>query len=113
MRRRFESCRGRQQTYRSGQRSNSPEPQRHVDQSLVGPANEAHRNTDGQRRSEFTDRGTCRPSAENHVDDDATVMRKIPNRSALWVFGTPSAANLRSNAQSSKGITLQSSSAHF
>ena len=43
----------------------------------------------------------------------ATVLREIPNRSAIRVFGTPSAANLRINAQSSKVITLQSSSAHF
>src|SRR5262249_40066175 len=42
-----------------------------------------------------------------------TVLREIPNRSAIRVFGTPSAANLRINAQSSKVITLQSSSAHF
>ena len=43
----------------------------------------------------------------------ATVFREIPNRSAIRVFGTPSAANLRINAQSSKVITLQSLSAHF
>ena len=43
----------------------------------------------------------------------ATVFREIPNRSAICVFGTPSAANLRINAQSSKVITLQSLSAHF
>jgi len=43
----------------------------------------------------------------------ATVFREIPNRSAIRVFGTPSATNLRINAQSSKVITLQSSSAHF
>jgi hypothetical protein len=43
----------------------------------------------------------------------ATVFREIPNRSAIRAFGTPSAANLRINAQSSKVITLQSSSAHF
>ena len=42
-----------------------------------------------------------------------TVFREIPNRSAICVFGTPSAASLRINAQSSKVITLQSSSAHF
>ena len=42
-----------------------------------------------------------------------TVLREIPNRSASRVFGTPSAANLRINAQSSKVITLQVSSAHF
>ena len=49
--------------------------------------------------------------------DDATafttVVREIPNRSAIRVFGTPSAASLRINAQSSKVITLQSSSVHF
>ena len=38
----------------------------------------------------------------------ATVFREIPNRSAICVFGTPSAANLRINAQSSKVITLRS-----
>ena len=43
----------------------------------------------------------------------ATVLREIPNRSAIRAFGTPSAANLRINAQSSKVITLQSLSAHF
>ena len=43
----------------------------------------------------------------------ATVLREIPNRSAIRVFGTPSPASLRTNAQSSKVITLQSSSAHF
>ena len=43
----------------------------------------------------------------------ATVLREIPSRSAIRAFGTPSAANLRINAQSSKVITLQSSSAHF
>ncbi|MER3392590.1 MAG: hypothetical protein RIC81_08760, partial [Microcella pacifica] len=32
---------------------------------------------------------------------------------AIRAFGTPSAANLRINAQSSKVITLQSSSVHF
>ena len=42
-----------------------------------------------------------------------TVVREIPNRSAIRAFGTPSAASLRINAQSSKVITLQSSSAHF
>jgi len=43
----------------------------------------------------------------------ATVLREIPNRSAIRDFGTPSTANLRINAQSSKVITLQVSSAHF
>jgi hypothetical protein len=42
-----------------------------------------------------------------------TVLREIPKRSAIRVFGTPSAANLRINAQSSKVITLQVSSAHL
>ena len=42
-----------------------------------------------------------------------TVLREIPNRSAIRFFGTPSAANLRISAQSSKVITLQVSSAHF
>ena len=42
-----------------------------------------------------------------------TVVREIPNRSTICLFGTPSAANLRINAQSSKVITLQSSSVHF
>jgi hypothetical protein len=42
-----------------------------------------------------------------------TVLREIPNRSAIRVCGTPSAANLLINAQSSKVITLQVSSAHF
>lgn len=32
---------------------------------------------------------------------------------SIRIFGTPSAANLRINAQSSKVITLQSLSAHF
>jgi hypothetical protein len=49
--------------------------------------------------------------------DDATalptVVREIPNRSAIRFFGTPSAAKLRINAQSSTVITLQSSSVHF
>ena len=43
----------------------------------------------------------------------ATVFREIPNRSAIRAFGTPSAASLLINAQSSKVITLQSSCAHF
>jgi hypothetical protein len=43
----------------------------------------------------------------------ATLLREIPNRSAIRAFGTPSAASLRINAQSSKVITLQSLSAHF
>jgi hypothetical protein len=43
----------------------------------------------------------------------ATVLREIPSRSAIRAFGTPSAANLRINAQSSKVITLPVSSAHF
>ena len=42
-----------------------------------------------------------------------TVVREIPNRSAIRAFGTPSAASLRISAQSSKVITLQSLSAHF
>ncbi|MDX2378007.1 hypothetical protein M4I32_14515 [Microbacterium sp. LRZ72] len=42
-----------------------------------------------------------------------TVVLEIPNRSAIRAFGTPSAANRRINAQSSKVITLQSSSVHF
>ena len=42
-----------------------------------------------------------------------TVVREIPSRSAIWVFGTPYAASPRINAQSSKVITLQSSSVHF
>jgi len=42
-----------------------------------------------------------------------TVVREIPNRSAIRVFGTPSPASLLINAQSSKVITLQSLSAHF
>ncbi|SNU02605.1 hypothetical protein SAMN06298212_1451, partial [Ruaniaceae bacterium KH17] len=37
-----------------------------------------------------------------------TVVREIPKRSAISVCGTPSAANRRINAQSSKVITLQS-----
>ena len=37
-----------------------------------------------------------------------TVVREIPNRSAIRAFGTPSAASLRISAQSSKVITLQS-----
>ncbi len=49
--------------------------------------------------------------------DDATafttVVREIPNRSAICFFGTPSTASLRINAQSSKVITLQSSSVHL
>ena len=43
----------------------------------------------------------------------ATVFREMPSRSAICVFGTPSAASPRINAQSSKVITLQSLSAHF
>ena len=42
-----------------------------------------------------------------------TVVREIPNRSAICFFGTPSAASRRINAQSSTVITLQSSSVHF
>ena len=42
-----------------------------------------------------------------------TVVLEIPNRSAIRAFGTPSAASRRINAQSSKVITLQSSSVHF
>ena len=42
-----------------------------------------------------------------------TVVREIPNRSAICFFGTPSAASRLINAQSSKVITLQSSSVHF
>ena len=42
-----------------------------------------------------------------------TVVREIPNRSAICLFGTPSPASLRINAQSSTVITLQSSSVHF
>lgn len=37
-----------------------------------------------------------------------TVVREIPNRSAIRALGTPSAASLRISAQSSKVITLQS-----
>jgi hypothetical protein len=35
-----------------------------------------------------------------------TVVREIPNRAAIRAFGTPSAASLLINAQSSKVITL-------
>ena len=42
-----------------------------------------------------------------------TVVREIPRRDAIRAFGTPSAASLRINAQSSKVITLQSLSVHF
>jgi len=42
-----------------------------------------------------------------------TVVREIPNRSAIRAFGTPSAASLLISAQSSKVITLQSLSVHF
>jgi hypothetical protein len=42
-----------------------------------------------------------------------TVFLEIPNRCAMRAFGTPSAANLLINAQSSKVITLQSLSAHY
>ena len=42
-----------------------------------------------------------------------TVVREIPSRCAIRAFGTPSAASLLISAQSSKVITLQSSSAHF
>jgi hypothetical protein len=42
-----------------------------------------------------------------------TVVREIPSRSAIRAFGTPSAASLLISAQSSKVITLQSSSVHF
>jgi hypothetical protein len=37
----------------------------------------------------------------------------MPSRAAIRAFGTPSAASLLISAQSSKVITLQSSSAHF
>ncbi|GAA1970721.1 hypothetical protein GCM10009776_37180 [Microbacterium deminutum] len=42
-----------------------------------------------------------------------TVVREIPNLAAIFAFGSPSAASLRINAQSSKVITLQSLSVHF
>jgi hypothetical protein len=42
-----------------------------------------------------------------------TVVRVIPNRLAIAAFGSPSSASRRINAQSSKVITLQSSSVHF
>ncbi|GAA4045621.1 hypothetical protein GCM10022282_02430 [Agromyces indicus] len=42
-----------------------------------------------------------------------TVVREIPNRSAMRAFGTPSFTSRRINAQSSKVITLQSLSVHF
>ncbi len=42
-----------------------------------------------------------------------TMFRHTPNRSAICVFGTPSACNRRINAQPSTVITLQSPSAHF
>nr|WP_231477292.1 hypothetical protein [Microbacterium sp. MRS-1] len=42
-----------------------------------------------------------------------TVVREIPNRAAICAFGTPSAANPRISAQSSKVITLPSLSVHF
>lgn len=42
-----------------------------------------------------------------------TVVREIPNRSAIRAFGTPSAASLLINAQSSEVITLPSLNAHF
>ena len=42
-----------------------------------------------------------------------TVVREIPSRSAMRAFGTPSAASRLISAQSSKVITLQSSSVHF
>ncbi len=42
-----------------------------------------------------------------------TVVRETPNLAAILAFGEPSAASLLINAQSSKVITLQSSSAHF
>jgi hypothetical protein len=42
-----------------------------------------------------------------------TVVREIPNLAAIFAFGSPSLANLRINAQSSKVITLQSLSVHF
>ncbi len=42
-----------------------------------------------------------------------TVVREIPNRRAIRAFGTPSGANPLISAQSSKVITLRSSSAHF
>jgi hypothetical protein len=42
-----------------------------------------------------------------------TVVREIPSRAAIRALGTPSAASLLISAQSSKVITLQSSSAHF
>jgi hypothetical protein len=43
----------------------------------------------------------------------STVVREIAKRFAICAFGTPSASRLRINAQSSKVITLQSSSVHF
>jgi hypothetical protein len=42
-----------------------------------------------------------------------TVVREIPNRSAIRALGTPSAASRLINAQSSKVITLPSLSVHF
>jgi hypothetical protein len=42
-----------------------------------------------------------------------TVVRETPNLAAILAFGSPSAASLRINAQSSKVITLQSLSVHF
>lgn len=42
-----------------------------------------------------------------------TVVLEIPNCTAMRDFGTPSAASLLINAQSSKVITLPSLSAHF
>ena len=47
------------------------------------------------------------------LDGVMTVVREIPNCSAMRAFGTPSAASLLISAQSSKVITLQSSSVHF
>jgi hypothetical protein len=42
-----------------------------------------------------------------------TEVREMPSRSAIRALGTPSAASLLISAQSSKVITLQSSSVHF
>ncbi|MBS9376116.1 hypothetical protein [Rhodococcus sp. B50] len=39
--------------------------------------------------------------------DLTTMVRQIPNRAAIRAFGTPWAASLLINAQSSKVITLQ------
>lgn len=50
---------------------------------------------------------------ESDANAAYTVVREIPNLVAICAFATPSPASRRISAQSSKVITLQSSSVHF